>query len=99
MQSHEEKLNERINRRKLKTATYKSRAEDQSETLQALDQHSANSSNVTVPISNQPGSLRQIPEVIAESPSKQAERRLYMSADSKQQPRSKENSERKEENK
>jgi hypothetical protein len=30
MQSHEEKLNERINKRKLKTATYKSRAEDQS---------------------------------------------------------------------
>jgi hypothetical protein len=33
MQSHEERLNERINRRKLKTATYRSRAEDQSETL------------------------------------------------------------------
>lgn len=59
MQSHEERLNERINRRKLKTATYRSRAEDQSETLQALED-SANA-NGSVPITNQPDSLKQIP--------------------------------------
>ncbi len=54
--------------------------------------------NGSVPISNQPDSLKQIPEVIAESPSKQGERKMYKSADAKQF-RSKENSERKEEDK
>jgi hypothetical protein len=41
----------------------------------------------------------KIPEIIAESPSKQEGRRMYKSADSKQAPRSKENSERKEDSK
>ena len=45
---------------------------------------------------NHIASLKHIPEVIAESPGKQSERRLYKSADAKQL-RGRDNSEKKEE--
>jgi hypothetical protein len=57
-----------------------------------LDQDSSKA-NVNVPITiTKENALKAIPEVIAESPNKQGDRKLYKSADSKQAKASKENS-------
>lgn len=72
MKSHEEQLNERINRRKLKTATCKSRNDDMNESYQQLDQNNntnGDSSPLRMPIFN------AITEIIPESPIKNTDRR------------------------
>ncbi len=67
--------------------------------MQAIEDHDSSKVNVNVPITVQTKSLKEIPEVISESPNKQGERKLYKSADAKQNRFTSENSEKEEEGK